>query len=83
MYNVQCTLYNQETYLVYTIFSFIYVVFMYPLLWCLYPEMEFLNGIFSRVVSDSSFCLVFYSHYSALQMLFMKRLEFPCFAYFL
>jgi hypothetical protein len=37
-------------------------------------EMEFLNGIFgrgfrakNRVFSDSSFCLVFYPHFSVLQ----------------
>jgi hypothetical protein len=47
-----------------------------------WPEMEFLNGIFcrffwayTRVFSDSSFCQLFYPHFSVLKMLFMNRLN--------
>ncbi len=53
-------------------------------------DMEFLNGIFNRgfwaytrVLSDSSFCLVSYTNFTFSKMLFMNRLEFYCFVDFL
>ncbi len=49
----------------------------------MHSEMEFLNSIFSRdfwaytrVLSDLSFCLVFFPHFSFYKMLFINRLGF-------
>jgi hypothetical protein len=58
-----------------------------PIFTRMFSEMEFLNGIFSwgywpwsRVYSESSFCMVFYPHFPFYKMLFMNRLELSCFA---
>jgi hypothetical protein len=56
--------------------------------------MEFWNGIFfevswhklessqTRVLSDSSLCLVFYPHFPFYKIVFMNRPEFSCFSDF-
>jgi hypothetical protein len=54
-----------------------------------FPEMEFLNDIFSRgfrakleFFSDSSFCLVFYLHFSILLNAFHEKTQVVLFCGF-
>ncbi len=49
------------------------------------PEVAFLNSLYkARFLSiNSSFCLVFYPHFSFLQILFLNILEFSFFADFM